>query len=258
MLMRFSSGLIEGRLVRRYKRFLADVELGTGEIVTAHCANPGSMLGLNAPGARVWLSRSANPKRKLSYSWELIEVDLGRGPALVGINTGSPNGAVAAAIEAGLIPALTGYAALRREVRYAENCRIDILLEDPARAPCYVEIKNVHLMRQAGLAEFPDSVTARGAKHLKALAAMVAAGARAVMVYFVQRGDAQSFTLADDIDPGYAASFANARAAGVEAIAIASEVTLEGLKLPRAIPLQASTLRETAAGGLNAERFPPK
>ena len=148
---------------------------------------------------------------------------------------------MAAAIEAGLIPSLTGYAALRREVRYAENCRIDILLEDPARAPCYVEIKNVHLMRQAGLAEFPDSVTARGAKHLKALAAMVASGARAVMVYFVQRGDAQSFALADDIDPGYAAGFADARAAGVEAIAIASEVTLEGLKLPRAIPLQAST-----------------
>jgi sugar fermentation stimulation protein A len=238
MLMRFSSNLIEGRLVKRYKRFLADVELASGDIVTAHCANPGSMLGLNAPGARVWLSRSANPKRKLAYSWELIEVDLGRGPALVGINTGSPNGAVAAAIEAGLIPALTGYAAMRREVRYGENSRIDILLEDPARPPCYVEIKNVHLMRQAGLAEFPDSVTARGAKHLKELVAMVGSGARAVMVYFVQRGDAEIFSLAHDIDPGYAAAFKDARAAGVEAIAIASEVTLEGLTLPRAIPLQ--------------------
>jgi sugar fermentation stimulation protein A len=238
MLMRFSSNLIEGRLVKRYKRFLADVELASGDIVTAHCANPGSMLGLNAPGARVWLSRSANPKRKLAYSWELIEVDLGRRRTLVGINTGSPNGAVAAAIEAGLIPALTGYADMRREVRYGENSRIDILLEDPARAPCYVEIKNVHLMRQAGLAEFPDSVTARGAKHLKELVAMVASGARAVMVYFVQRGDAETFTLAHDIDPGYAAAFKDARAAGVEAIAIASEVTLEGLTLPRAIPLQ--------------------
>jgi sugar fermentation stimulation protein A len=238
MLMRFSSNLIEGRLVKRYKRFLADVELASGDIVTAHCANPGSMLGLNAPGARVWLSRSANPKRKLAYSWELIEVDLGRGGTLVGINTGSPNGAVAAAIEAGLIPALTGYADMRREVRYGENSRIDILLEDPARAPCYVEIKNVHLMRQAGLAEFPDSVTARGAKHLKELVAMVASGARAVMVYFVQRGDAEIFSLAHDIDPTYAAAFKDARAAGVEAIAIASEVTLEGLTLPRAIPLQ--------------------
>lgn len=138
MLMRFSSQLIEGRLVRRYKRLLADVELAGGETVTAHCANPGSMLGLNAAGARVWLSRSSNPKRKLAYSWELIEVELGMGPALVGINTSSPNGAVAAAIEAGLIPQLSGYSRLRREVRYGGNSRIDILLEDDAKPPCYV------------------------------------------------------------------------------------------------------------------------
>jgi len=139
MLMRFSSDLLEGRLVRRYKRFLADVELASGDIVTAHCANLGSMLGLNAPGSRVWLSRSANPKPKFAYSWELIEINLGRGPALVGINTGSPNGAVAVAITAGLIPELNGYAEMPREVRYGENSRIDILLEDPARPPCYVE-----------------------------------------------------------------------------------------------------------------------
>ena len=238
MLMRFPSGLIEGQLVRRYKRFLADIELGTGETVTAHCANPGSMMGLAAPGSRVWLSRATNPKRKLAFSWELIEVDLGCGPALVGINTSSPNGAVAAAIARGLIPELEGYAEMRREVRYAGNSRIDILLEDAARPPCYVEIKNVHLMRHAGLAEFPDSVTVRGAKHLKALAGMAATGARAVMVYFVQRGDASSFTLAHDIDPGYAAAFDAARSSGVEAIAVASTVSLEGLSLPRAIPLQ--------------------
>ena len=238
MLMRFSPGLIEGRLVRRYKRFLADVELAGGEIITAHCANPGAMLGLNAEGARVWLSRSSNPKRKLVFSWELIEVDLGRGPALVGINTSSPNGAVAAAIERGLIPQLTGYASLRREVRYGGNSRVDILLEDETRPPCYVEIKNVHLMRQEGLAEFPDSVTARGAKHLKALSGMVASGARAAMVYFVQRGDAQAFTLAHDIDPAYARAFHEATASGVEAFAVASDVSLEGLALPRAIPLQ--------------------
>jgi len=237
MLMTFPANLIEGRLVRRYKRFLADVELAGGETVTAHCANPGSMLGLAAPGSRVWLSRAANPKRKLRFSWELIEVDLGRGATLVGINTLSPNGAVAAAIRGGLIPSLQGYAEMRREVAYADNCRIDILLEDPGRVPCYVEIKNVHLMRRAGLAEFPDSVTARGAKHLKALAQMAASGARAVMVYFVQRGDAETFTLAHDIDPNYALAFAWAHAGGVEAIAVASEVTLEGLKLPRAIPL---------------------
>ena len=253
MLMRFPSNLIEGRLVRRYKRFLADVELAAGETVaaetvTAHCANPGSMLGLAAPGSRVWLPRSTNPKRKLAYSWELIEVDLGRGPALVGINTSSPNAAVAAAIRSGLIPQLKGYAEIRREVRYAGNCRIDILLEDAARPPCYVEIKNVHLMRRAGLTEFPDSVTVRGAKHLKALAEMAATGARAVMVYFVQRGDASRFTLAHDIDPQYAAAFEAARASGVEVIAVASEVTLEGLRLPRAIPLQIpATARKTHA-----------
>lgn len=238
MLMRFSSDLVEGRLVRRYKRFLADVELGDGETVTAHCANPGSMLGLNAPGSRVWLSRSNNPKRKLAYSWELIEVDLGGGPALVGINTSSPNGAMAAAIAGGLIPELTGYAHLRREVRYGGNSRIDILLEDDARPSCYVEIKNVHLMRQAGLAEFPDSVTVRGAKHLKELARMVETGARAVMVYFVQRGDAHAFALAEDLDPAYAQAFRKATSMGVEVVAVASEVTLEGLSLPRAIPFQ--------------------
>jgi sugar fermentation stimulation protein A len=227
------------------------VELLSGETVTAHCANPGSMLGLNAPGSRVWLSRSTNPKRKLAYSWELIEVDLGRGPALVGINTSSPNGAVAAAITASVLPPLEGYTGMRREVRYAESCRIDLLLEHPERPPCYVEIKNVHLMRRAGLAEFPDSVTARGTKHLKALASMTASGARAVMVYFVQRGDAGAFSLARDIDPDYAQAFARAHAAGVEAIAVASEVTLEGLKLPRAIPLRMELSGEKANSALN-------
>lgn len=238
MLMRFPAKLIEGRLVRRYKRFLADVELAGGELVIAHCANPGSMLGMAAPGSRVWLSRATNPKRKLRFSWELIEIDLGVGPVLVAINTTNPNGAVAAAIHGGLIPSLQGYGSLRREVAYAENCRIDILLEDPGRPPCYVEIKNVHLMRRAGLAEFPDSVTARGTKHLKALTRMASSGARAVMVYFVQRGDAEIFALAHDIDPTYASAFAEAHGNGVEAVAIASEVTLEGLKLPRAIRFQ--------------------
>ena len=237
MLMRFSAPLVEGRLVRRYKRFLSDVELYTGEMVTAHCANPGSMLGLTTPGSRVWLSRSDNPKRKLAFSWELIEVDLGRGATLVGINTSSPNGAVASAIQNDLIPELTGYASLRREVRYGGNSRIDILLEDEDRPPCYVEIKNVHLMREAGLAEFPDSVTARGAKHLAALSQMAAASARAVMVYFVQRGDADAFALAEDIDPTYAAAFRAAAASGVEALALVSSLSLEGLSPPRPIPL---------------------
>ncbi len=237
--MRFPAPLLRGTLLRRYKRFLADVALETGETVTAHCANPGSMLGLADPGVPVWLSKSDNPKRKLAYSWELVEVDLGRGPALVGIHTGHPNALAAAAITAGVIPELAGYASLRREVRYGRNSRIDILLEDEGRSPCYVEIKNVHLMRRPGHAEFPDSVTARGAKHLVELTSVVAQGGRAVMLYLVQRGDAEAFSLAPDIDPAYAAAFAEARAGGVEALSYACKLTPEGIEVAGALPILA-------------------
>jgi sugar fermentation stimulation protein A len=236
MLMRFSSSLIEGRLVRRYKRFLADVELTSGETVTAHCANPGSMMGLDAPGTRVWLSLSDNPKRKLKYSWELLQVDLGRGPAMVGINTSHPNRIVADAIGAGAVEELAGYATLRQEVKYGRNSRIDILLGHEDRPPCYVEVKNVHLMRDAGFAEFPDSVTARGAKHLAELSDMVAAGARAVMFFLVQRDDAERFGLAGDIDPHYAQCFEAARRAGVETLVYSCKLDpLEGIELDRAV-----------------------
>src|SRR5215475_6704307 len=181
--MRFPAPLIPATLVKRYKRFLADVVLPSGETITVHCANPGSMIGLNAEGARVWLSKSANLKRKLAHSWELIEVDLGGGFELVGINTAHPNTLAGEAIAAGAIPELAGYASVRREVKYGNGSRVDFLLEHPARPPCYVEIKNVHLMRRPGLAEFPDAVTKRGAKHLHELSAVVRAGRRAVMLY---------------------------------------------------------------------------
>jgi sugar fermentation stimulation protein A len=235
--MRFSTPLVPATLVRRYKRFLADVVLPDGEEVTVHVANPGAMTGLAGPGARVWLSKSDNPKRKLPWSWELVEVDFGGGPELVGVNTGHPNGLVAEALAAGLIPELAGYATARREVRYGKSSRVDVLLEDPARPPCYVEIKNVHLMRRQGLAEFPDAVTARGAKHLDELAAMAEAGHRAVMLFLIQIGSAERFALAEDIDPTYAAAFTRARAAGVEAVARRCAITLGGIACTTAVPI---------------------
>ncbi|ODN70670.1 DNA/RNA nuclease SfsA [Methylobrevis pamukkalensis] len=229
--MRFAAPLVTGRLVKRYKRFLADVILDSGEEVTAHCANPGSMLGLNPAGARVWLSRSDDPKRKLPWSWEILEVDGG----LVGINTGHPNGLVAEAIAAGSIPELAGYPLLRREVKYGRNSRIDMLLSGGGRPDCYVEVKNVHLMRQPGLAEFPDSVTARGAKHLAELGDMAEAGFRAVMVFLVQRTDCDRFALAADIDPAYAAGFEIATRRGVETLVYACDITPEGIEVTRRI-----------------------
>ena len=229
--MRFPAPLIPAILVKRYKRFLADVVLPSGETITVHCANPGSMIGLSAQGARVWLSKSAKAKRKLAHSWELIEVDLGGGLELVGINTAHPNTLAAEAIAAGLIPELKGYASVRREVKYGKNSRVDFLLEAPMRPPCYVEIKNVHLMRQPGLAEFPDAVTKRGAKHLAELGDMASAGARAVMLFLIQIASARRFALARDIDPAYGRAFDAARGTGVEAIAYRCTITCEGIEL---------------------------
>ena len=235
--MQFSVPLMPATLVKRYKRFLADVVLPSGETITVHDANPGAMLGLAAPGARVWLSRSANASRKLAHSWELAEVDLGGGLELVGINTSHPNALVAEALAMQAIPELAGYATVRREVKYGRASRVDFLLEAAGRPPCYVEVKNVHLMRRPGLAEFPDCVTARGARHLDELAAMVAAGARAVMLFLIQIGSAERFALARDIDPAYAAGFARARGRGVEAIARRCRLDHGGIAVAEAVPI---------------------
>jgi sugar fermentation stimulation protein A len=237
--MQFATPLISGRLVQRYKRFLADVTLDSGEKVTATCPNTGSMMGLVAPGNRVWLSRSNSPTRKYAHTWEMVEADLGKGPHLVGINTGHPNKLVAEAIEAGLVKPLKGYPTLRREVKYGKNSRIDILLESPKKGTCYVEVKNVHMMRQAGMAEFPDSVTERGAKHLAEMSDMVGEGHRAVMVFLIQRADATRLSLAEDIDPGYIAAFKAATEAGVEAIALRCRVSPLEIAVEKAVPIKA-------------------
>jgi sugar fermentation stimulation protein A len=235
--MRFRAPLVPGTLIQRYKRFLADVRLADGSVTTAHCANSGSMMGLNQPGARVWLAPAVNPKAKLAYSWELIEADLPGGVQTVGINTANPNRLAEEAILGGVIPELAGYAALKREVRYGENSRVDMLLSDPGRADCFVEVKNVHLLRREGLAEFPDSVTERGAKHLAELAREVAAGRRAVMLFIIQMR-AERFALAPDLDPGYARAFAAARSGGVEALAYTCSLTPEGISVDRRIPIE--------------------
>ncbi len=236
--MRFPEPLVHGRLVRRYKRFLCDVELDGGEIVTAHCPNPGSMLGgLAEPGLEVWLAPNHSPTAKLRWRWELLKRD----GHLIGINTNQPNGIVAEAIAAGRIPELAGYDGLRREVKYGQNSRIDILLEADGRPPAYVEIKNVHLRRTDGphpdAAEFPDSVTKRGAKHLEELADMVAGGARAVMVYLVQRADCTHFRIADDVDPGYADGLARALTKGVEALCYDCALSVDGIELAEPLPI---------------------
>ena len=229
--MRFAEPLLEGRLVQRYKRFLADIDLPGGERVTAHCANPGAMLGLTAPGSRVLLSRSTNPSRKLLYSWELVEAaPAGGAPQLVGINTARPNGLAAEALAAGRLAPLAGYARVRPEVRYGRNSRVDFLLEGEGRPPCYLEIKNCHLMRQPGFAEFPDCVAARSAKHLDELSAMVAGGARAVLLYVIQMC-AERFDVARDIDPAYDAACRRAREAGVEIHAYRCRVSPEEITI---------------------------
>jgi len=235
--MRFPSPLIPATLIRRYKRFLADVTLPSGEEITVHVANPGSMIGLAAPGSRVWLSKSANLKRKLSYSWELSEVDFGTGVELVGINTGHPNSLVAEALRGNVIGDLNGYEPARREVKYGKNSRVDFLLSAPDRPPCYLEIKNVHLMRQAGLAEFPDCVTARGAKHLEELGDVVRSGARAVMLFVIQIGSAERFALARDIDHAYGEAFDRARELGVEALAWTCGIFRDGIEIAKAVPI---------------------
>ena len=232
--MRFQTDLIPARLIRRYKRFLADCLLPDGQEITAHVANPGSMLGLAEPGEAIWLEPNDDPKRKLKYAWRLVEHEGGH---FTGVDTGVPNKVLRAALEAHAVPGLMGYDTVRPEVKYAEKSRVDFLLSGGPQ-DIYVEVKSVTLSRQAGLAEFPDSVTARGARHLADLAQMVGEGHRAVMLYLVQRTDFARLTLAADLDPAYAAAFKAARAAGVEVIALGCAISPEGVELAGPVTLE--------------------
>lgn len=229
--MKLNTPLTRGTLVERYKRFFGDVRLDDGSIVTAHCANSGSMMGVKDPGSPVWISPNQNPKAKLDWRWEMIEVD----GAKVGINTMHPNRIVEEAILDNNIKELTGYAEVRREVKYGkENSRIDLLLEGPGR--CYVEVKNVTLKRE-NHAEFPDAVTTRGAKHLRELLAMVKEGHRAVMVYLVQRADCDYFTVAGDIDPEYEKGLRAAMAGGVEVLCYQCQLSEEEIVLDKPLKI---------------------
>ena len=234
--MKFEVPLIPGRLVRRYKRFLADVILENGEQITAHTPNTGSMMGCMDPDSRVWLSVSDNPKRKHPYGWEIVEA---AGEVLVGINTGLANRLVAEAIDEGVIEELQGFDSLRPEVRYGlEKSRIYLLLEKANGQACYVEVKNVTAVVDGNVSIFPDAVSARGAKHLRELAAMVEQGHRAAIVFCVQRGDAEVMRPADDIDPVYGRTLREAMERGVEALAYRGDVTPEGIALRRRLPVE--------------------
>ncbi len=230
--MDFPQPLIRATLLQRYKRFLADVTLADGATLTVHCPNPGAMLGLGAPGLPVWISDSANPARKLSHTLELVEVDGG----LVGINTMHPNRLVAEALAADAIPELTGYTSTRREVGYGAASRVDFLLEDPARQPCWLEIKNCHLRRSGTLAEFPDCVAARASRHLRELAAMVREGHRAVVLFVVQRTDCDAFSACRDLDPAFANGLDEAAAAGVEVLVYGCDIAIDAITIARSLP----------------------
>ena len=233
--MRFSTPLVPATLIRRYKRFLADARLDDGREVTAHCANPGAMTGLNTAGMRIWLEPNDDPKRKLRYGWRLSELGGGH---WAGIDTMVPNRVVKEALEAGRVPELAAYDEIRPEVKYAEKSRVDFLLRGNGLPDAYVEVKNAHLSRAPALAEFPDARTARGLRHLQDLAQMVRAGHRAVMLFLVQRTDCDRFALAGDIDPAYAQGFAEARAAGVEVLCYDCEIDTQGVWLRRPLPVE--------------------
>jgi sugar fermentation stimulation protein A len=230
--MRFQTPLVPGRLIQRYKRFLADVELDDGRVVTAHCANPGAMIGLKEPGLRVWLEPNDDPKKKLRFGWRVAQ--LGNG-AWVGIDTGIPNKVIKEALQAKQISQLAAYNTILQEQKYGSNSRVDFLLKEPGLPDAYVEVKNVNLWRRDDWAEFPDTVTARGLKHLGVLGDMAQAGHRSVLIYCVQHTGCSRFRLAEDLDPTYAAACLGAQARGVEMLYYGCDVSTTEINLRGAL-----------------------
>lgn len=235
--MHFSSVLISGRFIRRYQRFFADIALDDGRVVTAHCPNTGSMQSVLTPGNKVWMTQSNDPKRKLPYTWELVELD----GTYVGVNTQNPNKIVADALLAGYIPSLATYSTIQVEVKYGvENSRIDFLLTDIHQNRCYVEVKNVHYVTENGTrreACFPDSKTTRGVKHLNELMGMVDQGHRAVIIYCIQRRDCDAMRFGTEFDPIYAATAVKALNHGVEMLPYSCDITLNGINLYKPLDL---------------------
>lgn len=240
--MRYSDPLISATLLRRYKRFLADMRMEDGSVATVHCANPGSMLSLAVAGRRCWLSHHAGTARKLEHSWELEEAPTG----CIGINTARANTVVAEALAAGAIPELAGWPVVRREVADGADSRLDFHLSaDVGRhsppagngPECWLEVKSVTMSRQAGLAEWPDARSSRGARHLEALARLAKAGAKATLLFLVQRPDCTAFRVAGDIDPAYAAALGAVDRAKVRILAYDCAVSPAGIELRKPLTI---------------------
>ncbi len=231
--MEFTTQLIKGTFIKRYKRFFVDAKLENGETIVAHCPNTGSMKGLIIEGAPVYLTPNSDPKRKLKYTFEMIDT----GTSLVGVNTSLPNKIVEEGVEKDLIPALLGYSNIRREVKYGENSRIDLLLESEGKPKCYVEVKNTTLA-EGKTALFPDSVTSRGTKHLLELAEMVKQGHRSVMVFLCNRADCEEFSVADEIDKVYGETFRSVLKEGVEAVCMKVRISPNEIIIDKEIPIK--------------------
>ncbi|MCY4302691.1 MAG: DNA/RNA nuclease SfsA [Aestuariivita sp.] len=233
--MRFQTQLVPATLERRYKRFLADCTLDNKKRITAHCPNPGSMMGLADPGSKIWLEPNNNPKKKLKYGWRIVDHENGH---YTGIDTSLPNHVIKDALADRSIPSFTSYDIIRPEVPFGDQSRIDFLLTAEGLPDTFIEVKSVTLSRIDTLAEFPDSVTKRGTRHLYELKKISERGHRAVLLFLVQRTDCSQLKIADDIDPDYAEAITTAQRAGVEVLSLSAHITPVGIEIGDSIDFQ--------------------